>query len=363
MVMDYRKKNLVELENKKKESQLSLDLILEDFGCLLLGRTGGEDFPSEYAAEYRRLLKEAGDSESLIRTIEADALRLGKLEEDISRREQQNTVRSREISGLYTVLGKRMLEDLQFGEFTASYRQRADVLAVKISSLESRMAELEAGDGANVFARAGKGVQRLVIRPSLEKTRKDLDRLYGEAGEQFTRSGGPPFQGELANLAEEIEKARSLSQNLAEELAGLREERGRLGGAFGAGGGPAKQIQGLEQHISHIRQDLKDVYRRFGGQAAEGENKKRFAPLFYEDDKQVLDKIKLIKKIIGDYDREIEKLKTSLTVDEEKAEIGKLKKAIGEQRARIAAAEEVIGELEGRIHGAEKHIEELEKLL
>jgi chromosome segregation ATPase len=214
-----------------------------------------------------------------------------------------------------------------------------------------------------VFARLGKSARGAVARASLARARSGLERLYREAGEQFTRPGGPPLQGEAAKLAEEIQKARDLSRTLAEGLAELREERRKLGGAFGAEGGPAKQIQGLERHIGHIRQELKTLYRRFGEQAAEGANKKHFASLFYEDDKQVLDKIRLIKKTIGDYDGEIQKLKASLEIDAEKAEIEKLKKAVGEERVRIALAEEHIGELEGLVTETEQHIEELKKLL
>ncbi|MDR0623359.1 MAG: hypothetical protein LBG10_02915 [Treponema sp.] len=321
--MDYRKKNIGELENKKQESRRSLDLILEDFGGLLLDRIGGEDFPSGDVQEYRRLLQEVSDSESLIRTIEADALRLRELEENISRQEQRRDAQARDLSGLYGALGKCVLEDSQAGDPAVSYRQRADMLTLKIESLEGRLTELETGEGTNVFAWLGKSAQGVLARSSLAKARNNLDRLYQEAGERFTRPGGdnPPLQGASAKLAEEIKKARSLSQTLTEELAELREERRKMGGVFGAEGGPAKQIQGLERHINHIRQELKTVYRRFGEQAAAGENKKVFAPLFHEDDRPVLDKIKLIKKTIGDYDGEIKKLKASLEIDAEKAEM------------------------------------------
>jgi uncharacterized coiled-coil DUF342 family protein len=362
--MDQRKKNIGELERKKRESRCSLDLILEDFGVQLLERAGGSDVPFGEAEEYRRLLKEVSDSESLIRAIEADTLRLRELEEDISRREERHSVRSRELSGLYIALGRRVLEEPQAGDLAASYRRRADFLVDKIEALEGRLAELETREGANVFAWIGKNLQGSTARSSLNRTRNNLHRLYEEAGEQFARPDyNPPFQGALAALAADIEKARTLSRTQAGELEELREERRKLGGVFGSEGGPAKQIQGLERHINHIREELKDVYRRFGEQAAAAENKKRFAFLVYEDDKKVLDKIKCIRKTVGDYDREIEKLKASLEADAERAEIEKLKKAIAEQRARIAAAEETIVELEGRVQGAEKHIGELEKLL
>ncbi|MDR2258942.1 MAG: hypothetical protein LBE14_07320 [Treponema sp.] len=363
--MDYRKKNIGELESKKRESRCSLDLILEDFGGQLLNRIGGEDFPSGEVQDYRRLLQEVSDSESLIETIEADTLRLRELEENIGRAEQRRAAQAGELSGLYGALGKCALEDVQAGDAVAAYRQRADFLADKIETLESRLTELETREGANVFAWLGKNAQGVLARSSLAKARNNLERLYQEAGEQFTRpgAGNPPPRGESAELAEKIKKARSLSQNLTEELAGLREERRKLGGVFGAEGGPARQIQGLERHINHIRQELKTLYRRFGEQAEEGQHKKQFASLFYEDDTQVLDKIKLVRKTIGDYDGEIKKLKASLEIDAEKAEIEKMKKAVEEQRARIAAAEKNIGELEGRIQETQQRIGELEKLL
>jgi chromosome segregation ATPase len=363
--MNYRKKNIGELENKKQESLRSLDLILEDFGGLLLNRTGGEDFPAEEAGEFRRLRQEIGDSESLIKTIEADTLRIRELDEAINSREREQAVRSRELSGLYIALGKRVLEGSPSGDFAVMDRQRADALIVKIESLESRLEELKAGEGANVFAWIGKSAQGAAARSSLAKARHKLDRLYREAGEQFALPGaqGSLLQGELAGLAGEIEKARSLSQTLAGELAELGGERRKLGGAFGVEGGPARQIQGLERHIGSIRQELKAVYRRFGEQAADGDHKKRFAALFYADDKQVLDKITLIRKTIADYDQEIEKQKASLAVDAELAAIEKFKSAVEDQRDRIAAAEARIAELEGRMCEAKEHIKELEKLL
>jgi chromosome segregation ATPase len=363
--MDHRKKSIGGLERKKQESRGSLDLILEDFGGQLLERIGGEDFPSGELEEYRRLLKEVGDSEALIKTIEADTRRLRDLEEEINRREEQQAARSRELSGLYITLAGRVLEENQSGDMAAAYRQRADLFADKIESLESRLADLEAGEGTGLFAWLEKNIRGSAARSSLTRARNNLDKLYEEAGEQFSQPnhGGPPFEGEAAGLVEAIKKTRALSQTRAGELAELREERRKLGGVFGAEGGPAKQIQGLERHIGHIRQELKAVYRRFGEQASAGENKKRFASLFHEDDKQVLDKIRLIRKTIRDYEGEIKKLKTSLEIDAEKGEIEKLKKAVEEQRGRIAAAEENIAELNGCIHQAEKHIEELEKLL
>jgi predicted nucleic acid-binding Zn-ribbon protein len=359
--MDYRKKNIKDLERKKQESRLSLDVLLEDFGRLLLDRLGEDDFPSEETGAYRRLRKEAGDSEALIKTVEEDTLRLRGLEEEINLKEEQNTALVRELSDLSVRLGKHILEDPQYEGISGFYRQRADILGVKTDSLAGRLAELEAGEGANVFTWIGKKAQGLVTRSFLTKAQDNLERLYQAAGEDFSRSGSASFQGEAAGLAGEIEKKRGLLQALAGELAELRGERRKLGKAFGAEGGPVKQIQGLERHINHIREELKAVCRRFGGQAAEPGAKKQFASLLSEDDQQVLEKIRFIRKTIQAYDTEIKGLKNALAADEKKAEIEKWEKAIQEQRGRITAAEESIAELENRIQEAEKNIEELEK--
>ncbi|GHV87635.1 hypothetical protein AGMMS50255_9310 [Spirochaetia bacterium] len=86
--MDERKKTIVGLEAKKQESQRSLALILEDFGEALFSRIRGREELSGNGEEYLALQKELTDSESFIKLIEADTLRLKELEDEIRAGEQ-----------------------------------------------------------------------------------------------------------------------------------------------------------------------------------------------------------------------------------------------------------------------------------
>jgi chromosome segregation ATPase len=355
--MDYRKKNIADLENKKQESLRSLDLIREDLGRRLLERIGEGDFPSGDAAEYRRLRQEAADSEASIKAIEEDSLRLQALDEDIEQKEEFLAARLKDLSALYRDLGKQTLADPQCGDLSAFYRQRTDTLIPKIESLEARLEELEAKDGANVFTWIGKSAQAVVIRSFLVKAQDDLERLYEAAGDQFSRPGTEGPKGKTGLLGD-IENLRGQIGSLEGELEGLRGERRKTGLSFSAEGGPVKHIQSLEKHIGRIREELKTIYRRFGEEA--GENKKRFASLLNGDDQQALEKIALLRKTLRDYEGEIEKQKASLAVDEQKGEIAKLEKAILEQRDRIAASEKTIAGYTQKIAEARERIAELE---
>jgi hypothetical protein len=360
--MDSRKKTIAGLEDRKREALVSLELIQEELGQRLFERIGEDDFPSAAVAEYRRLRKEAAGSEKTIRTIEADSLRLQTLDETIAVREQERAAGLAELSVLYRELGKRMLADPQYGDISAFYRRQSDVLLAKTETLEARLTELEARAGGNVFLWIGKSAQTLMARSALAKARADLDRLHEAAGEQFSRPGdAAPAPAGNRGLAGDIEKIRGRGQALAEETAGLRDERRRLGVETGADGGPLRHIQRLEQQIDRIRQELKALCRDFGEEAAGA--KKRFAALLTADDKQALEKIALIRKTIGEYDGEIEKLQAALAVDAEKQEIARLEKAVAEQRDRIAAAETAAAEFTQKIADARSRIAELSKRL
>lgn len=362
--MDNREKNIAGLEEKKQEARRTLDLLLEALGRRLLERAGEGDFPSAGAEEYRRLCKEAADSEKLIKVIEEDSFRLQSLGEKIETEEEEAAAVRKELSGLYRNLGREIVGDPQYGDRTIFYRQRTDTLRPKIETLEARLAELEARDGSHVFAWIGKSAQMLITRSILARARADLEKLHEAAGEQFSRPGSAVFAGgKKPGILKDIEKARGRTQAREEKLAGLREERRKLGAETGAAGGPVRRIRGLEKRTGEIRQELKTVCRRFGEAAAEPGNKKPFAALLDGEDRQSLEKIALIRKTVRDYDGEIETLRASLAVDDQKQEIEKLEKALAEQRDRIAAAEMVIAGYTQKIKDAQARIAELAKLI
>lgn len=359
--MDYRKKSIADLENRKQKALDSLNLIVEDFGARLLKRAGEAGFSSEAVPVYRRLQQEAADSADLVKGIEEDSLRLQALDEDIEQKKAEQAARLENLSGLYRSLGQQGLEDPQYGDMAVFYRQRADILIPRMEALEARLGELEAKEGANVFTWFGKSVQAMAARSLLAKSRKDLDRLHEEAGEQFSRPGEqalPPPAGKNG-LREDIENLKRLVRDSAGELAALREERRKTGIGINAEGGPVVRIQGLEKQIARVKQELKNLYRQFGEEATKAGHKKNFASLLNEDDKQTLEKIALLRKTLKEYDREIEKNEVSLAVDEEKKKIEKLEQAIKEQRDRIAGAEKIIAEYTQKQEASRTRVEEL----
>lgn len=360
--MDHRKKNIAELEQKKRESLRSLDLLLEDLGSRLLERAGEAGFPSTDVREYRRLWKEALDAQDRIKAIEEGYLHLQALDEEIEAKEVLQTARRGELSVLHRDLGKAVLDDPQNQEIPAFFRQRADLLSPQVDTLEARLADMETEETPNIFSWFGKKTRTLMTRSSLKKAKKKLHQLYETAGEQFSHSGGAESPAAKTGFLGKIQKLREQSRALAEDLAELRENRRKTAADTEIRGGPLKGIQELEKHIGRIKEELAALYRRFGEAAAAGA-KKRFASLLHEDDQPSLGKIALIRKTVRDYDGEIERLQASLAVDEAKGEVRRLEKAVTEQRNRIAAAETVIAEYTQKIQETQARIEELAKLL
>jgi DNA repair exonuclease SbcCD ATPase subunit len=369
--MDERKKTIRELEDKEREVSRSVNLMLEDFGESLLVRIGEDEsvFPpplkdSACLGEYRRLLKEISDSGLLIQDLEADMARLKELEGQIARKEDQGSGQTKNLSGSYVRLGVLVLEDPLFEDFSDSYKHQLEAMLPKIRSLEERLEDLEGKDGGGLLGMIGKNAQSMVIRSFLGKSRENLERLYGEAGKRFVLAGlGVSASGEIPLLIEEIEDGRKVSSDIAAELALLREERRKIGDAFGAEGGPAKRIRVLERHIGHTREELRGVYLNFGGQAADPSLREQCAGFYTDEDLLLLERIDKGRDTLGDYEIQIGKLKASLEIDEERTEIEKLNRAIEDHKQRIAAGERAVADLEDRIERANRHIGELTLLL
>jgi hypothetical protein len=370
--MDERKKTIHELEDKKRENWASLNLMLEDLGEILLVRLNGMegDLPGlapplqEDLIEYRRLLKEIADSEAYIKVIEADTSRLKELEEEIAQKEQQNSSRAKELSEYQIRLGKLVMADPAFNGFTEPSKRQAEELIPKISSLEKRLEELEDKNGANVFTWIGKSAQSMVIRSFLGKSQDNLRRIYEAAGEKMALSGDQEAAGgEALALIRKIEESKKLIQDIGANLGLLRGERRKIGDTFGAEGNPVKRIQGLEKHINHIKEELKGVFRRYGGRTADPSLKESFAPFLREEDLIPLGKAADLRNVIEGTENQIERLKASLAIDDEKTEIEKIKKAIEDHRRRIAASEAAILDLEDHIEESNRRIEELTLLM
>jgi uncharacterized coiled-coil DUF342 family protein len=364
--MDERKRTIGDLEQKRKESVRSLEAMYEDFGETLFSRIPGEEtLLGGSADQYLKLQREIIDSEGLIRTTEADTQRLKELEEEIVAKERQNTALAGDITAACTDLGRDAVGEDDFSGILGVYRQQINLLVPKLEDAKNKLDELEERAGSGIFSWIGKNARGAVYRTLVVKHQGTLKKLYTAAGEKIAHPANTAqiVGHDLEDDIRAIQDMRQSAEVLHREIDGLREERRRLGNAFGAEGGPVRRIQNLEKHISYIRSELKVVYRQVGEQVTGEAQREQFSAVFRPEDQRVLEMVQRSKDSIAEYVQEIEKLKTSVAIDEEKAEIEKMKQAIVEQQQRIAAAEERIAELNRQIDGAFAHIDELSKLL
>jgi chromosome segregation ATPase len=364
--MDERKRTIGELELKKKESLRSLGAMHEDFGEILFVRANGqEEILGADSAEYLRLRKEIADSEGLVQDTKADAQRLKELEEEILAKEREYTALADEIRDACTELGREAVGDEGLSTPLGAYRQQIEQIVPKLDDAKARLDELEDRGGAGFFGWIGKNTQQAVYKTLAVKHQGTLKKLYAAAGEKLT-SAEDQISAAGHELEDAVRSIRDLKDSAAArtlELERLREERRRLGSAFGAEGGPVRRIQNLEKHIVRIRTDLKVVYRRVGESAAAEGREERFGGVLRPEDSRALEMMDRSKELIAGYNREIEKLKTAIAIDNEKAEIEKMERTVMEQKHRITAAEGRIGELNRQIGEARDRIEELTALL
>jgi len=384
--MDDRKKQISELEQRKREQIISLDTLLTRMGETLLGRVNDSSQESDSAFGeldlFRRLKNDRADSEAAIQVVEVQIRRFRELEENIAGKEREDAAGSKELAVVYGRLGKLLLDAAVrtgvssggYADFCAPYRDQADALLTKVLSLEERMAGLEEKEGGNVFTWIGKNTQGLVLRSFLTRAQENLEQLRRNVGERYSRSdtvrlpageadGAISETAAIEDLCAEIEQKRAQARDLSQELAELREERRTISGSFNDEGDPLKQIQTLKNHIAHVRDDLKTLYRRIGAEAAslDGiERRQVVDSLITPEDKEILDNAARINRLIHDDETAIEKLQASLAIDEEKAKIEKYRKMIQEKKDKITQAEKSIMEYEESIRVSEAAIEKLQ---
>jgi hypothetical protein len=384
--MDDRKKQIGELEQRKREQIVSLDALLTRLGETLLGRVNDSVQENDPAfgelALFKRLKNDITDSETAIQTVEVQIRRFKELEESITAKEQEEAAEAKELAVVYGKLGKLLLDAAAktgvngsgYADFCAPYRDQSDALLIKVLSLEERLAGLEEKGGGNVFTWIGKNTQGLVLRSFLTKAQENLEQLYRNVGERYSRADAVKLSGgetdsalsetaAIEGLCADIEQKRTQTRALSQELAELKEERRKISGNFYDEGDPLKQIQTLKNHIAHIRDELKALYRRIGAEAAsiDGiERRQVIDSLVSPDDKEVLDNAARINRLIHDDETAIEKLQASLAIDEEKAKIEKYRKMIQDKKDKIAQAEKSIMEFEESIRVSEAAIEKLQ---
>jgi flagellar biosynthesis chaperone FliJ len=364
--MDERKRTIGELELKKRESLRSLGAAYEDFGETLFGRVSGqEDILGADAGEYLRLRKDVADSEDLIKLTEADTQHLKELEGEILAKEREHGALAAEIQKACAGLGRDAVDEEAFSMVLGDFQQQIGQVLPKLQDARAKLNELEDHSGSNFFSWIGKSTRQAVYKTLAVKHEGTLRKIYAAAGDRLSA----PENAALIighSLEDAVRSVQDMKENAAaqvRELEKLREERRRLGSVFGADGGPVRRIQNLEKHIAQIHSELKTVYRKVGELVIAESRGDRFSGVLRPEDNRILEIVERGKELVAEYGREIEKLKTAIAIDDEKAEIEKMERAIVEQRQRIAAAENRIEELNRQIDEAKVHIEELSALL
>ncbi|MDR2246132.1 MAG: hypothetical protein LBE17_05595 [Treponema sp.] len=363
--MDNRKRMIREYEDKKKEALDAVGVMLENLGASLLSRS-----EQDAGSDYCRLNRDINDSKVYIAAIEEDIARLKALEEDILRKDQEIVARSKDLALLFTRLGESVLEEGDCIDAVKSYQDQAETVHSRIKSLEERLDQLEDRSGGNVFTWIGKNTQGAVFRSFLGKSRSSLQKLYTAAGEKYAQfaSAETEAAGSARSLLKEIDTLKKEAAALSSGLAALKEERRRINDAFVPDGGPAKKILVLQRRIARAREELQDVFLRYGreveaaGEAGDAAGPASL-PSMGETERLLLEDIGKSRQSVREYEREIEKLAASLAIDEEKAAIAKMEKAVKDHEGRIRAGEEAIASLAAQICAAQARIEELTKVL
>ena len=368
--MDDRKKRIDDLEKAKQEGRSSLDALLENFGENLYSRTKDMQVDFEDIIQYNVYLRDISESNTAIGKVEEKNRRFRELEETIEIKEQEEKERAKELASIHRMLGKALLENTAYDDFTSLFREQADALAAKSESLETRIKELENREGGNVFSWIGKSAQGLVLRSFLSKAQESQEQLYLNIGERYSDRDSASEEEKIAVLRREIENMRDISRTAMDEISILKDEKRMISAGFGIDGNPQKQIQNLKNHIGHVREELRGLYRNFGAQASGimdaeivPERKYFIDTIVTAEDGEVIGRAVRLNQSISDYEKAIGKLKASLAIDEEKAKIEKYQKTIEEKKNRITELEKAITDIEEGVRDSENSIQELQKQL
>ncbi|MCL2244578.1 MAG: hypothetical protein FWC03_08960 [Treponema sp.] len=390
--MDDRKKRIDDLDRGKMEAHASLDTLLENFGENLYFRT--KDMQAEFddILQYNTYLSEISESSAAILKVEEKNRRFKELEETIEHKEQEEKERSKEMAGIYRRLGRALLANKDYNDFTSLFREQADATASRLESLEIRIKELENKEGGNVFSWIGKSAQGLVLKSFLSKAQDNQEQLYKDIGERYCSQcqndpasvlNQNPAKPNLAPVLSETREAENveaifteidwlsrLSRAATDELSVLKDEKRIISAGFGIDGNPQKQVQTLTNHIAQIKNDLRSLYRNFGAQASGildseilPERKYFIDTIVTAEDGEVIGRAVRLNQSIVDYEKAIGKLKASLAIDEENSKIEKFMKSIEDKKKRITDLQNAILDLEENVHESERSILELKKQL
>jgi DNA repair exonuclease SbcCD ATPase subunit len=368
--MDERKKRIDDLIKNSQESRFSLDSLLENFGENLYSRTKDMNLDFEDIAQYNDYLKDIAEANVSIGKIEEKNRRFKELEDAIAAGEHEEKERAKEMAVIYRRLGKALLDNKAYEDFTSLFREQANALHSKLESLETRIGELDNKEGGNVFSWIGNSAKGLVLKSFLSKAQESQEQLYHNIGERFSAREASYDEGEVSSIREEIEKLRGVSKTAMDALLVLKDEKRVISAGFDIDGNPQKQIQSIKNHINHIKEELRLLYKNFGAQASgimdeeiKSERKYFIDTIVTAEDGEVIGRAVRLNQAIIENEKAIGKLRASLAIDEEKAKIERYIKSIEEKKTKIVDLENGISDLEESVRDSEKYIQDLEKQL
>ena len=367
--MDDRKKRIDDLIKNNRESHASLDVLLRNFGESLYIRTKDIDHESEEITRYNIYHEEIAESNAVIAKIEEKNRRFRELEEAIAAGEKEEKERAKEMVKIYRRLGKALLENSTYDDFTSFFKEQADTLKAKLESLETRISELENKEGGNVFTWIGKSAQSLVLKSFLSKAQESQEQLYHTIGEKYSQRDSLSDKDEAADIRSEIDVLREVSKAAQNELSVLRDEKRIISASFGIEGNPQHQIQTVKNRIAQINEALSALYIKFGAQAAGideeilPERKYFIDTIVTAEDGEIIGRAARLSQSIIENERAIEKLRASLAIDEERLKVDKYNRSIIDKKDRIIDLQNDIAQLEENVRTSEANIQELEKQL
>jgi chromosome segregation ATPase len=368
--MDDRKRRIEDLIKNSQESRHSLDTLLDNFGETLYARTKEMQVDFGDIDQYNIYLHDIAESNASIVKIEEKNRRFKELEDAINIKENDEKERSREMAGIYRKLGKALLENSAYDDYTSLFKEQADALSNKLGSLETRIGELDNKEGGNVFSWIGKSAQGLVLKSFLSKAQESQEQLYHNIGERYSNRDAINEDDEISEIRKEIDVLREVSKTAVYELELLKDEKRIISASFGIDGNPQKQIQAVKNHITGVKEALGNLYKTFGAQAAgimddeiAPERKYFIDTIVTAEDGEIIGRAVRLNQSLSDNEEAIEKLRASLAIDEEKSKIEKYQRSIEEKKHKIIGLEKDIIDLQENARDSESYIRELQKKL
>jgi predicted RNase H-like nuclease (RuvC/YqgF family) len=362
--MDERTKSILVIEQKMADEAGQINRLLRGLGQLLLEHSDSEDLAVE-RADYGKIVDETARLDEAIRQVEKDGERVSGIDGKIAEEERQKSALKERLTAIYPKMGKLAVEDPAFSAFAAPYKTRIAAIQQKIEGLSGRLNgpnETEEKGNVNVFVWLGKGAQHLVVKSFLARTQSSLERVYAEAGAEFTRNrpASQAGSGETEALYASVESLKNENNGRDLRIIALKEEKRTILSSFGREGSANRKKAEIARRKDRLYLERDDLYLRLG-KKAEGPLFMRLTlqPPFDGEINKIRETVAHCREQVKDYENQIAGLKASLEIDRERAEVEKLERSVAEQRQRIALAGEAIVRYEKAIAEAHKRIEDL----